>query len=274
MNGEKPSEPEPIEEQPREELPEQKSEQKPEVVSETEKLEKELFAREIPPEYKELIKKVNLITRQDAYSKNFIFKIGSFKILQDILGEKIKDGTVLDLGCGRSFKMGKVSRNFGAKIYIGVDLFPTFDLDGLRDLLTKEAELSEDLKVYAKKITSKQMEQGNLEITSDYFDKESGSRALRVAGDMLGATARLADNSISVVTIFGIQTHSGGKEQMRNNSDYITALEKEILRVLKSGGIVINYESDIGFSDYPEIKIKYKPEHSSEYTIYEKMAEK
>lgn len=193
-----------------------------------EKLKAELFRREVPKEYQKffgspMIELPDVYSRQlrDAifdyaaaanffppYSTSDRFDaIPSAEIPDGVLSDsgrffksKVKDGTVIDLGCGESSFMEKYAIAMRARRYIGVD----------SEMRHESAHKVGDTEVY------------------------------HVEGSMLHFVARLADNedaeAATVYYLSGIEPNSRKLGIVR---EYIFFLLKEIGRTMRSGDVVI-----------------------------------
>jgi SAM-dependent methyltransferase len=209
---------------------------------ERERLEAELFVADTPEEYKKFIQEARFITSDAPYSaqlyslldqKQVRIKEGVSEKL--IMHDKFKDGVILDLGCGKEEFMADISRKFNSRQYIGVDIDPWVRSSFLR----RGKEVIEDFLPPPSTYKTNR----DIKPLKPQIVQRIGADETRIQGDMLDATSRLADNSVSVVILFAIEAHKHG-----DTGDYSKALVKEIGRVLKEGGIVLEHGSDFSFN--------------------------
>jgi len=217
-------------------------------------LEKELFVREVPEEYKSLIEKVDLVRKPSCdFSSDLIKKLDE-ESRGDTLRNIIENGVVLDLGSSGHSYISKFVAKLGAKKYIGIDLDPHYSFGGTcgpmpeielgadENVCLKEPEQINDANVpFVNKFEDYQKRFLETKIKRPTIEKIQGVD-VRVEGDMLSFISRLGGESVSAVVLAGIE--SGLCNNDKNNYEYLLFLKKEIVRVLKNGGIVISYVSD------------------------------
>lgn len=252
------------------------------LSSETTKINdagKKLFFREIPLEYLEIITGVKLVTSGAPYSEMLAQEIaGDEKRYKELLTTKIKDGVILDLGCGQEYQIFNMARRFGAKTYIGVDLNPYFIGEGevSRDAVPVRLSLEEEeeIDLNEKKEEIKEEEEKTAAPEVVQLINEGNFNCVKIKGDMLNLISRLKDNSVDVIIISGIE----GGAPSEINEKYFIALGQEIQRALTVKGICISYYSDLGNTENTK-KLKkiarYRGKLYSSYyiDIYEKNEE-
>jgi len=212
----------------------------------------QLFVRELPSEYKELINNVKLIELREPYSENLNYKLRT-KELQPLIQAKFTNEMVVDLGCGRGHWMMYLARDCGAAKYIGVDLRPDFMPQAVTVTHLSDKELEEE---WDRILASRPKNDDMLAIkhpsneNTEAADNESSGPTIpkiiedrgdyaAVKSDMLNFISRLPDQSIGAVIVSGIE------ELPVSPKEYMPALSREILRTLKPGGVIIKYSSDL-----------------------------
>ena len=83
-----------------------------------EDIKKDLFDREMPPEYQPLIEGAEFVEIDEPYSENLVSKLDHSSSLRKLLAEEIKNNVVLDLGCGTAGWINYFSRKkWGQVVY-------------------------------------------------------------------------------------------------------------------------------------------------------------
>lgn len=239
--------------------------QKTESVK-AEDIKKELFTQECPEKYRRLIKDARFIRLKEPYAESLRHKFFNRKKELSELGEfvskKINGKIVLDLGCGKTSHMSYFSKETGAKLHIGVDLspdifIPVVNVENFKQQEELWAEFEEMIRTrpsepqeVAEIPEKRQAYKENIPIFPNDFQYSEDDNALQIRGDMLGAISQIRDNSIGVIIISGIETSS---ENRGATMEYIEALEKEIMRVLITGGIAVNYDSDFNLDELKNV---------------------
>lgn len=210
-----------------------------------EEIKSDLFDREMPAEYEELIKGVSFTENQEPYSEKLVRYLSMNEL--SIVASKIKNNIVLDLGCGQSSEMNFFSKKNQANLYIGVDLSPFIS--------------SPETSTEASTITSLSLpEETKLRPESKKIRPEFEliGDALQIRGDMLRAVSRMKSESVGVIITSGIE--SDGRGQITGK--YTDALINEVKRVLKDEGLFLNYYSDISLNkntrEMPKIDIGFE----------------
>jgi SAM-dependent methyltransferase len=258
----------------------------PDAGSEGNKTEQELiaetsarlFVRELPPEYRELILgKSHFIELGSPYSDHLSHHAGREKGRTEWMKNKMAGETILDLGCGSSGNMEDLSVNeWGAKQYIGVDINRTYNPKSDEFIGKEEAErvragLLEFLKEESKKI-DKVTEPVDKPVPTESRIVNIHANAIYIRGDMLDCISKLEDGSVGAVSMSGIEI-LGSRFTGDNSPRYMKALKKEIVRVLKPGGVFISYESDICPDDDNQLTKVFSIGHGLESNgIYQKIS--
>lgn len=208
-----------------------------------EDIKKDLFDREMPPEYQSLVDNVRFIENYASYSENLIGYLEHSDV-DSLIKSEIKGGIVLDLGCGQSSWVHYFSIRNGAKLYIGVDLMPaTF----AEEMSEEESTIGDSLSLpgedkESEERTSIVREEQEPERVADKPEYRYEENALEVREDMLRAISRMKSNSVKLIITSGIEVLSGKK-----GGEYLTALITEAKRVLTDDGLLLNYESDVSY---------------------------
>jgi SAM-dependent methyltransferase len=240
---------------------------------EIDRIKERIFDRETPEAYKELAKKVGIIELKEPYANNLLrtFYQGyhdypgsdpsqELSELGKLISEEAKDGTVLDLGCGKTQWMSFFFRKNQADLYIGVDLEPdVFVPAASTRVLRSHAFMA---------LSNKRMDPIDSDLTSGILNKSAEEHAeeatieiidrqyrlqdnvFEIQDDMLCAISRMKDESVDMVIVSGIETSFKNPEETK---EYLHALDVEIRRVLKKSGIVLNYESDVSVGDMEQV---------------------
>ncbi len=178
--------------------------------------------------------------------------------LGKLISKKAKDGTVLDLGCGKTRWMASFFQKNNVGLYIGVDLLP--DVLAQELFVSPEAD-SDELPFYlsSRAVSSandvisdgivnesaeEHVEKSTIEIIELHYDLQEN--VFEIQDDMLCAISRMKDESVDAIVVSGIETSFKNPEETK---EYLHALDVEIRRVLKKSGIVLNYESDVSVGD-------------------------
>lgn len=224
-----------------------------------EEIKRELFTREMPPEYRRLIDGVKLIGSQAEYSENLMAEIG-YVSEQEIglnhinetgrfFANEVKDGVVVDLGCGQSSFINYFVGDAEVRLYIGIDLspaiFPRKALSGSAPPMREheiDFNLNEDSDKETKKFIMPELPKIRLQ-----------DNALQITGDMLENISQMKSQSVKLVILSGIEVADGS-----TNDEYVNALKQEIKRVLTKDGLVVDYHSDIYFNDLAVIETDEK----------------
>ncbi len=220
-------------------------------------IKKRLLVRDMPEEYSKFIKPHMYIEMSDSYTEiitNYFWQRGGKSSeTYTYMQEKFKDQTVLDLGCGYGEGL-QLTDEFKAREYIGVDVHPRRP-----DFITIKGLGGED-------------SENSSRLTDDSSKRKTGASfdsGIFVEGDMLNVISRLADESVGVIIIAGIQRHNQG---YRDHQAYEEAMKFEINRVLKDGGITVNNSAFIGSGfeneSFKAVEFKGDPTHT---VFYEKM---
>lgn len=215
-------------------------------------IKNELFDRETPAEYQQLIEGVNFIRLHTEYSENLIdeFKDENSKDrLNDVgryIANEIKDGIVLDLGCGQSNKINGFSEENGASLYIGVDLVPYIFFEKSYPGSAPPIPPLESEIVINTEPSEVQKNESAFEQPKFYLE----DNALQIKSDMLETISRMKSRSVKLIIMSGIETKGGDTTR-----EYTSVLKKEIKRVLKEDGLLLNYHSDISLPDSEPVEI-------------------
>lgn len=202
---------------------------KPEPEKSKEDLARELFVPEVPPQYKEFMNYENFLKDRDSFAEHLVRHLTSEyvdKETREFVAQKMKGGVVLDLGCGGANDTVELSRQLGARRYMGVDVkLPVLSHFGIE--------------------VSRPVDHGNLKPSERpvRLEKNADGSIVFIESDMLNLAARLETESVDVIFIAGIEGN------YRETEEYRKFLNTEIERILKKGGIVINYNSDIAEYD-------------------------
>jgi hypothetical protein len=253
-----------------------------------EEIKEIIFDHDIPDEYQSLAEKVKLIEQGTAYSEGlyeqFYAKTEAGKKclseLGDFASRKMYDEIVVDLGCGSNHFMNLFSTKY-CRLYVGIDFYPSTAIPIVKMVKTphrarsymgknKEASMAvvgEDShrppsylmssRAESAVFTSEDKTEIDKKVFLSTFPKyrlveNSDGKVFEISDDMLKALSRFKSDSVGVVMINGIEA-AEYDEQTKN---YLTALEKEVERVLKVGGVFINYNSDIGRGNLAYVNIK------------------
>ncbi len=199
-----------------------------------------MLNRAVPPRYYELASGVQMVDSPAPYSDH----IKADEVISTV-SEMVKDGIVLDLGCGqKAEKMYRIAMNSGAKMYIGVDRF----MPGLGIEHIGEKDLSKT-DFGSSRPSSKNDWGGGQALASEAEKEEDRIRiseteegAVLFEEDMLVAISQIPDNTLSMVTASGIENFA---RESHLNMEYFAVLKSEINRVLKPEGFFLSYHSDI-----------------------------
>ncbi|MEI6650280.1 MAG: hypothetical protein WCL23_02465 [Candidatus Moraniibacteriota bacterium] len=244
---------------------------------EIDQIKERIFDRETPEAYIELAKKVGIIELKAPYAENLLrtFYQGyhdypgsdpsqELSELGKLISEEAKDGTVLDLGCGKSRWMASFFGKNNAGLYIGVDLLP--DVLAQEVFVTPESDSDEPpfyLSSRAASSANDDMLDGmvNESAEEEAYDEKATielielhynlqDNTFEIQDDMLCAISRMKDESVDMVIVSGIEKSFKNSEETK---EYFHALDVEIRRVLKKSGIVMDYESDVSISDMEQV---------------------
>lgn len=219
---------------------------------ETAPVSEDLFVREVPAEYQELIDEKNkFIEIGERYSDNLARRLKHDKELMSLMQQRIEGESVLDLGSGSSASMRSMSiKDWKAKRYIGVDLHRVVianDRLGTIDPTNIDMEAigyEHDEEDYSHQPDTPSIFETELEppVQTKSEIISTSEEEVSIKGDMLDAISRLEDDSIGAVIISGIERTNIDETTL----EYIRKLKQEIYRVLKTDGLFIVYESDFG----------------------------
>lgn len=218
-----------------------------------EDIKRDLFDREMPPEYQSLIEGAKFIRLNTEYSEHLFESfcrgddLSNLTDLGHFITDEIKDHIVLDLGCGQSCKVNWFAEVAESSSYVGVDLNPAIFPHKSAPGSAPPMRLPED-EEFVPYDPSKDNEESAIHKYPEFRLEEN---ALQVSGDMLRAVSRMKSHSIKLIIMSGIETEPGGSTTI----DYISALKKEIKRVLTEDGLFLNYHSDISLPDLEKVDI-------------------
>lgn len=213
------------------------------------KIERRIFVRKLPHEYEELITKSDPIISIGSEFSSSIFDYydpSRPSEAMEIIRKKMKDETVLDVGCGEMPHSPRVfARKNGAFQYIGVDKKGPYDFQRLDketpslsslEFILPDADVS-----YEAKQEEKVMKNTDPEIVVARNDGQM--EAILINGDILSVISRLNDNSINVIIFSGIECQASEFWSVARelNDKYWKAMKLELFRILKRGGIIIVY---------------------------------
>ncbi|HDQ16527.1 MAG TPA: hypothetical protein ENN31_00140 [Candidatus Vogelbacteria bacterium] len=224
-----------------------------------EEIKQQIFDRQTSKEYERLAEKVGLIKLKTSYAESLdesFSQDGELSDLGKIMQEAIKDGIVLDLGCGQDYHLSKFFMENGAKLYIGVDLEPDIFIPEARVVPNNHRDRS-----YMKRILSEANREKEAEVVAtddeeeDFISDKGPEYSLRenilqIKDDMLKAISRIKDKSINAVVISGIEISFENTEE---TNKYLKALRTEIKRVLKEQGVVLINQSDFSINDFVSV---------------------
>lgn len=221
-----------------------------------EKIKNDLFSREVPEEYKELAAQVKLIELSAPYAENLhnLFYEGNkeseeLSELGKIISETAKGEIVLDLGCGKTHYLSSFFSKNGADLYIGVDLEPDIYGHVVKEILS---EIKDRSYMRSKSHFCSVVENDNeKELKDEKKDQEpvyelQGNK-LQVKDDMLKAASRIKSESVNLVIVGGIEMSA---ENIKETTEYLSFLELEIERILKSEGMLLVYQSDFSMENF------------------------
>ncbi len=243
----------------------EQSKAKEQFLSE-EMFKRKYLVRSIPKEYEEVASLVEIIEIKTPYAEHLLkqlckIEFGSEVLLSEkgkLVADKISGGVIIDLGCGDSSHMRLFSELARANLYIGIDK-DALASGGLVNRGRSAEEIHEILMagVASLRRDEKSSEERNEGIIAQSQIKNKieicGEHAVLLNCDMLTAIVQLSDNCASAVISSGIEFMIA--RDYSNNAEYSKALKKEIDRVLKNGGLLLNYHSDVFGSDDKFIKI-------------------
>lgn len=218
-------------------------------------LKKELFDRKCPKKYESLIEKVNFIKMQTPHAED-LYRVLKMEKFRELIKDKIKNKIVLDLGCGNSGWISSLLHELEAMLYIGVDLNPGLrgGYYGATEGPPDDSEWNLDLSGPIVEYKPKESKEETNIITPKFklLENKTGSatKELEITDDMLHLISQIKKDSIDTIIISGI-------ESLGTNPDithqYLQNLDNEISQVLRSGGILIVYNSYLSPKKLDEI---------------------
>ena len=155
------------------------------------------------------------------------FQPADYKKVLPYLQDRLQEGLLIDLG-GNLSKSGTIvqlAKKCGARVYINVDT----------DYVPENAPVGEKYNPYV----GKKREEKEYSLLSEEENKRI-MEAIDVQADILNFIARLPDNSANF-TLNGIDSH------IIETGAYWDALEQEITRTAKIGGVIFGYGSEMMF---------------------------
>lgn len=222
----------------------------------------ELLSRTLPEGYDSIIRDTNFLKQSTPYAENLVDHQLAKESIVELLSGKLRGGNVLDLGCGDSSNMVGFLRKIGVNKYIGIDLSPSYLSVG-RVLNESVDDVDKDLSDFDSDDRSH-----NNDFSEEKIKTYENGALVLVSGDMLDTVSRMEDKVVGGVIMSGVELEhpEGGVAK------YLNALAVEIDRILKDGGLIIVYHSDINFkSDL--FKNITPPNSGDQFFVYEKVSQ-